>query len=151
MNGGNAVLWLLVGLAALAIGIAIGYGIRHMMYLRQLKEKHDQADHILVEAREKAAELELQAKDKALQMRQTADAEIARRRSEINKEEDRLQRRREENDQRTDRLEKREQAINKRQSALDKRANDVEKLYEKEMEELTRIAQMSTEEARAQL
>jgi len=151
MNGGNIFLWLLLGLAALVIGIAIGYGIRHMQHLRQLKDKHDQADHILVEAREKAAELELQAKDKVLQMRQSADAELARRRNEINKEEDRLQRRREENDQRTDRLEKREQTINKRQSALDKRANDVEKLYEQEMQELTRIAQMSTDEARTQL
>jgi ribonucrease Y len=151
MNGGNVGFWLLFGLIDLAIGIAIGYAIRQMMLKRHIRASHDEAEHILIEAREKAADIELQAKDKALQVRQSADAEISRRRNEITKEEDRLTRRRAEMDERVDRLEKREQAINKRQSALDKRANDLEKLYETEMQELTRIAQMTTEEARATL
>jgi ribonucrease Y len=130
MNGGNVGFWLLFGLIDLAIGIAIGYAIRQMMLKRHIRASHDEAEHILIEAREKAADIELQAKDKALQVRQSADAEISRRRNEITKEEDRLTRRRAEMDERVDRLEKREQAINKRQSALDKRANDLEKLYE---------------------
>ena len=151
MNGGNFLIVLILGLVGLGLGIAVGYGIHHLIIKRHLQEKRDQAEHILIEAHEKATEIELQAKDKALQVRQTADGETTRRRNEVTKEEDRLLRRREENDSRTDRLEKREQMINKRQSALDKRANDVEKLYEKEIQELTRIAQMSTEEARALL
>jgi ribonuclease Y len=81
-------------------------------------------------------------------MHKKAENEALRRRNELNREEDRIQKRREELDQRLDRLEKREQALNKRQSAVDKRANDIEKLYSDEMEELQRISQMSTEEAR---
>ncbi len=38
--------------------------------------------------------------------------------------------------------------MNKRQSTIDKRYNEIEKLHEQEVEELQRISQMSTEEAR---
>jgi ribonuclease Y len=100
-------------------------------------------------AQEKALSIELAAKDKALQIRQAADQEATRRRTDISREEDRLQKRREELDNRTDRLEKREQALNKRQSAVDKRANEIDSLHDKQMEELQRISEMTPEEARA--
>ncbi|MGW8249799.1 MAG: ribonuclease Y, partial [Anaerolineales bacterium] len=103
------------------------------------------------DAREKSKALELEAKDKAIEIRQTAEAEIARRRNELIREEDRLQKRRDELDQRSERIEKREQNLNKRQSAVDKRANEIDKMYEAEMEELQRISQMSIDDARTML
>ncbi|MCX7976763.1 MAG: Rnase Y domain-containing protein, partial [Bellilinea sp.] len=115
------------------------------------KDQQNKADAVLLQASEKAREIELEAKDKALKALQEAEAEINRRRMEINREEDRLQKRRAELDQRFERLEQREQAVNKRQSAVDKRLNEVEKMYEQQMAELQRIAQMSVEEARAVL
>jgi len=151
MTGGNIVFWLFLLLIALAVGVGIGYLIRNTLEQRNQKTKGDQAERIILEAREAAQEIEIQAKDKALQIRQSAESEVTRRRNELNKEEDRLQRRREELDNRTDRLEKREQTLNKRQSALDRRANEVESVYEKEMQELTRISQMTIEEARSML
>ena len=151
MTGGNIVFWLFLLLIALAVGVGIGYLIRNTLEQRNQKMKGDQAEKIILEAREAAQEIEIQAKDKALQIRQSAESEVNRRRNELNKEEDRLQRRREELDNRTDRLEKREQTLNKRQSALDRRANEVESVYEKEMQELTRISQMTIEEARSML
>ena len=151
MNGGNVVFWLLFALIGLAVGVAVGYTAHKRQILRIQKEKGDQAEKIIIDARENAQEVVLQAKDNALQIRQTAEAEVTRRRNELNREEDRLQRRREELDNRTDRLEKREQVLNKRQSALDKRANEVDKIYEQEMQELTRISQMTQEDARSML
>ncbi len=115
------------------------------------KDQQNKADAVLLQANEKAREIELEAKDKALKALQEAEVEINRRRMEINREEDRLQKRRAELDQRFERLEQREQAVNKRQSAVDKRLNEVEKMYEQQMAELQRIAQMSVEEARAVL
>ena len=82
-------------------------------------------------------------------MLQKAETDNERKRSELIKEEDRLQKRREELDNRLDRLEKREQALNKRQSIVDKRANEIEKLHSQQMEELQRISQMTIEEARS--
>jgi len=148
MGTGNILITLFVAIFTLALGVAIGYGIKHMLVQRTTEKHRDEATQILNAAREEAQKVELQARDKALQTRQSADSEVARRRSELTKEEDRLQKRREELDIRLDRLEKREQALNKRQSAVDRRANEVEKLHEEEMAELNRISQMTTDEAR---
>ncbi|MEW6651717.1 MAG: Rnase Y domain-containing protein, partial [Chloroflexota bacterium] len=115
------------------------------------KDQRTKADSVLLMANEKAREIELEAKDKALKTLQEAEVEINRRRSEINREEDRLQKRRSELDQRIERIEQREQTINKRQSALDKRTNEIDKMYDQQMAELQRIAQMSVEEARGLL
>jgi ribonuclease Y len=128
--------------------LAIGYFIKQQQASSaKLKEK-EEAENIINRAGEDARNIILQAKDKALETRQAADGEVARRRSELSREEDRLQKRREEIDSRTDRVDKREQALNKRQSVVDKRANDVEKMYAQELEELQRVSQMSIEEAR---
>jgi ribonuclease Y len=69
-------------------------------------------------------------------------------RSELTREDERLQKRRTEMDTRVEKLEQREQAVNKRQSVVDKRANEIDKLYEDKLVELQKVAQMNTEEAR---
>jgi len=141
-------IWIPVTILALTIGVGIGFLIKRRMVERELERQKVDADRILKDANDKARTIEIQAKNQSLEIRQTAETEVARKRSDLNKEEDRLQKRRDELDQRTDRQEKREQVINKRQSALDKRANEIEKMHEDEVEELQRISQMSVEEAR---
>lgn len=147
----NAGIWLTIILLSLLLGFLTGYLLHHIQNLRAQRKESKLVEDIISKAQEEARNIQLQAKDKALEIRQAADAEIARRRSELIKEEDRLQKRREEIDIRLDRLEKREQALNKRQSAIDKRANEIERLYAEELEELQRISKMTQEEARAQL
>ena len=144
----NAGIWLLITAISLALGMAIGYFIKHQQAASAIRKEKEDAENIVNHAEEEARSIILQAKDKALETRQAADAEIARRRTELSREEDRLQKRREEIDSRTDRVDKHEQALNKRQSAVDKRANDVERMYAQELEELQRVSQMSIEEAR---
>lgn len=138
-------------LLALLIGIGIGYFIRQLMYRNRISKQRDEAENILNTANEEARIVEIQARDKAIEIRQSAENEISRRRSELSKEEDRLQNRRNDLDDRSERLEKREQALNKRQSSLDKQTNELEKMYSQELEELQRISQMSQEEARETL
>lgn len=140
----NNVLYMIL---SLVVGIVIGYLIRQLILANKSNKEREQAENILTKANEEARNILLQAKDKALEVRQSADAEISRRRSELIKEEDRIQKRRDEIDARTERNDKREQILNKRQSAVDKRANEVEKMYAQEIEELQRISQMSKEEA----
>jgi ribonucrease Y len=148
MNG--AILWVLLLLipVALVLGAVIGYLIKQNQVAREMQLKAEKAGNVLEEAKEKARQMEIQARDRALDIHQKAELEINRRRSELSKEEDRLQKRREELDGRIDRLEKREQNLNKRQSALDKRVNEIERLHDQEMEELQRISQMSVDDAR---
>ena len=150
MNSRSIVL-LLVAAFDLLVGLVIGFTIAQIQKKSKKEQQRNDAEHLLNLAKEEVHNLELQAKDKALQMRQAAEGEIARRRSDLSREEDRLQKRREELDLRLDRLEKREQLLNKRQSLLDKRTNDLEKLHEQELQELQRIGQMTVDEARSHL
>jgi ribonuclease Y len=148
----NPGVWLLIVLISLVLasagGLAIGFYIKNLQHEKERILQQEEADSIINQAKEMAFNLELEAKDKALEIRQSAEAEISRRRADLTKEEDRLQKRREELDNRADRMEKREQLLNKRQSALDRRANDIEKLHAQEMEELQRISQLTIDEAR---
>ncbi|PKO07410.1 MAG: ribonuclease Y [Chloroflexi bacterium HGW-Chloroflexi-3] len=115
---------------------------------RLKKDRQNQADSIIVNAKENAKTIELEAKDNAIKVLKDAEEEITRRRNENLKEEERLHKRRSEIDNRIERLELREQTINKRQSLIDKRSNEIEKMYAQQLGELQRIAQMSVEEAR---
>lgn len=139
---------LLTLILSLFVGIAIGFFIRQLLYTNKRSKDRDEAENILTNANEEARNIQLQAKDKALEIRQSADAEISKRRSDLNKEEDRVQRRRDEIDARTDKFEKSEQVLSKRQSALDKRSNELEKMYAQELEEMQRISQLTKDEAR---
>ena len=135
----------------IAIGFAIGYFLKQYRVEKLQQSKKDQAERILEDAKEKSREIELKARDEALEILKASEEENTRRRKELNREEDRLQKRREELDQRFETIEKREQNLSRRQSVVDKKANEVDKLYETELEELQRISQMTIDEARERL
>jgi len=129
--------------------IAIVVFFLNRYYTERLKkDRQNQADSMIVNAKESAKTIEIEAKDNAIKVLKDAEDEITRRRNENLKEEERLHKRRSEIDNRIERLELREQTINKRQSLIDKRSNEIEKMYAQQLGELQRIAQMSVEEAR---
>lgn len=136
---------------ALLGGAALGYWTKNNQIKKRNKVLGDEADRILAEAKENARILELQAKDKALEIRQKAENEADRRRNEFNREEDRIQKRRTELDGRADRLEKREDQLNKRQNSLERRALEIESMYAQELEKLQEIAQMTIAQAQEML
>jgi ribonuclease Y len=139
---------IIISFAALLLGGVMGYLIKQTQEINKRKAQNLKADHIIREAQEKAREIELEAKDTALSITQKAEDELSHRRNELSKEDDRLQKRREELDRRLENYEAREIRLNKRQSSIDKRANEIDHLYEEVNEELQRVSQMTTEEAR---
>lgn len=148
MGPGEIITLVVAVIAALVVGAVVGFFYNKAQVETRQKETQQKAEIILQKAKETARSIEIQAKDDALKVLKNSEDEVSRRRADLSREEDRLQKRRSELDNRVERLEQREQVINKRQSALDKRANDVEKMYTQELEELQKIGQMTTEEAR---
>ncbi len=144
----NPFVFVAIILGVIGLGGLIGYLIKQNQEEAKRKAQNLKADHILTEAKEKAREIELEAKDTALKITQKAEEELNRRRFELNREDDRLQKRREELDLRLEKYEERESRLNKRQSSIDKRANEIDKLHSEIMEELQRVSQMTQEEAR---
>lgn len=139
-------------LAGIALaGLLVGFLIRHILFLQAIRNEKTTAGQIIQEAKDQAREIELEAKNKAIELRESVDQELDRRRQELNKEDERLQRRRGELDERADRIEKREERLNKRQSSMDHRANELDELHKEALEKLQTISSMTTDEARGVL
>jgi ribonuclease Y len=138
-------------LGALTIGLIVGYVLRQLQLRREVAGRQAEADRTLEEAKDKARELELGARDEALKVRDAAEADVKRRRGELSKEEERLQKRRSDLDRRLDKLEKRDQSMSKRQSNLDRRTNELEKIHQETVAELEKVSRMTREEAKQQL
>ncbi len=153
-----------------ALGLAAGYvrgrmvGRDELLEQQQLEgrsalsEAANEAKLIRSEAQAEAASIVKEAEKKVRIRLDEADQSIARRRKELDREDESLQRRREnldkraeDTDRRQERLESREQQLNKRQSHLDKKENQIDQVEQEKEEELQRIAQMTTDEAREQV
>lgn len=132
----------------LIVGAVVVYYVTRSMNAKFRQEQTGRADNVVQQAMEKAKMIELEAKDRSLKILQEAEGDLSRRRQEISREEERLTKRRAELDHRVERMEQREQQLNKRQSTIDRRLVEIEKMHGQEMQELQRIAEMSTEEAR---
>lgn len=144
----NPVILIVLILGGIALGGAIGYFIKQYLVESKRKAQNLKADYILADAKEKAREIELEAKDVALKITKKAEEDLNHRRTELNREDDRLQKRREELDMRLEKYEEREARLNKRQSSIDKRANEINSLYDEITEELQRVSEMTKDEAR---
>ncbi len=142
------VIAVVAAIVALAIGGFVGFKYRDNKAKEERRDEEAKAQGIIQIATDKANKIELEARDRALKVTQTAENELTQRRNELNRETERVDRRRAELDTRFEKLELREQTLNKRQSAIDKHANDVEKLYEDQAKKLQEVAAMSEEEAR---
>ncbi|HQC64031.1 MAG TPA: Rnase Y domain-containing protein, partial [Anaerolineaceae bacterium] len=133
---------------ALLIGVLLGgFIVASVRKNRDIQLKRT-AEDIIAAANEEARQVQLEAKDDALKITRQAENELQQRRSELNKEDDRLVKRREELDRRFDQMQQRESSLNKRQSSIDKRANEIDNLYNERLNELQRVAELTTDEAR---
>ena len=147
-----SITWTIIAsLAALAIGVAIGFAIRQFQLDRDKKNRQSEIERMLERANSKAREIELKARDESIKARDEAETESSRRRGEISRDEERLQKRRSELDRRNDNLEKRDQTLSKRQSALDRKLNELENKRAHIISELERVSSMTQEEAKTQL
>lgn len=144
-----------VGIIALLIGAVSGVWIYASRQTRQggtrLQQAEQESQRIIAQAKTDAQRLELEVKDRILKEQEEHEQANKRRRAEIEREEERLQKRRDTLDDRLDKLEKREANMNKQQSAIDKRRHELEAIWDQRMTELERIADLTRDEARAEL
>jgi ribonucrease Y len=146
------IVFLLVGLAAGAGGGIYVYNTQQTKKgANRLTLAEREAETIIKGANEDATKIIREGEEKVKALQQETDTTISRRRRDLDREEERLQRRRDDLDKRVEQLEKHEQVQNKRQSNLDRKENDFKKREAQYLEEMERIAQMTIEEARAEV
>jgi len=151
MGPQGAIFWILGLLVALGIGFWVGYALKNRIVGTKVAALEEEAERKLSEARTRAIESELEAKDKALKLIQAAEDDIKLRLQDLNRQEARMQQRRDNLDHRLDALELREKKMEERKRAQDQRQAELDKAWQKHLAELERISGLSRDEAKALL
>lgn len=155
MNDIEILITVILVLIALAIGSGIGYLARKKTAEKAIISAEFRAKEIVLEA-EKGAEAVkkeklIEAKEEVHQLRSELDKEVRERRNEIQRHEKRILQKEETLDRKSDNLEKKDEQLNKKLKDVSDREQEVEKLFEDQVQELERISGLTIEEAKTQL
>ena len=142
-------------LISLAIGIPVGMTLRKKIAESKIEGAEKEAKRLIdlakIEAENMKKEEIFKAKEEIMNNRKELDQEIKERRGEIQKQEARIIQKEENLERRSENFEKKERQIEQTRQDLDIRSQELESLYEKEMEELQRITGLTKEAAKERL
>ena len=155
----NVTLNIIIPIAALIIGLAVGYFLTSTI-LRKAVTK--EADAYLEEAKEKAEVIKkeriLQAKEKFLQMKDEHEKACNDRKRELQKTENRVNQMQQQANQKMEEIQRKtkeiqnaQQNLNAQQEAVSKRKAELDHIYEEESKKLETISGLSAKDAKAQL
>ena len=148
----NIAITVIAALIALVIGLAAGYFYRKNAMEKKIGQTEEYAKNLLDEAARKAEEKKkeavLEAKEEIIRLKNELDKEIRDRRSEVTRTERRLNQREEQFDKKQDNLEAREEQLNAKFKEAERLENEAHKLHEKQQQELERVANMTSDEAK---
>ena len=133
----------------------IGVAYRKKIAESKIQSAEEEAKKILEnankDAENKKKEEIFKAKEEIMNARNELDKEIKERRGEIQSQEKRLFQREENIDKKSDNLEKKEKDLELKRQELENEKLNLEKLISKQREELERISNLTSEEAKNQL
>jgi ribonuclease Y len=138
-------------LAAVAIGLAVGFLARGLVASQAMRTAQDKAARIVAEARAQQKELILEAKDEKLRLQREAEEEARAKRAELSNLERRLLTRDEQLDQRTDMLEQRDRKLLEKEREIERTREELAQARAEQVATLERIAEMSADDAKGQL
>ncbi len=158
----ETVYFVLIGLAALGLGIAGGYMLSRKFSSRRVEDAKQLADQIIEEAKKEAEtlkkEAELKTRSELLKLQTEMEKEYRQREDEIRKREQRLIQKEETLDRRIDQIERKEQELQRKEREIVSREQDLERkitYYQQLIDEvkakLERVAGMTQDEAREEL
>ena len=146
---------LIFAVVAAAIGTLAGYWIRKKLAEAKIVSAEEAARKILDDAQHSAdakkKESLIEAKEEIHRFRTEAERELKERRSEVQRMERRLQQKEENLDRKIESIEKKEENIVKRELEVDDKQNQINELFQKQVDELERLAGLTQEEAKAVL
>lgn len=156
----NALTLILIILAFSAFFAVVGYLVRKSLAEAKITSAEHAAKQIVMDAKREAEtnkkEAILGVKDEIHKLRSEAEHDVRERRNEIQKQEHRLVQKEEILDRKSETLDKKEESLEKREGSLAKKQRQVEEMESKmnhllteQKRELTRIAGLTRDEARA--
>ena len=151
-----------IGIVCLLIGAGIAVLVMRNAKTGSIREAenkiqsaHAEAEQVMGDARRAAETLKkealLEAKEEIIQNKQAAEAEEKLRKKELRVLENRVMQREESLDRRNEALDKREHQLSSQQGQIEKKSRELNELYEKQTDELERIAELTREDAHREL
>lgn len=141
---------LVVGLA-LALGLGAGYVVRYIIGSQRRHSLENKLKKELLEGKNKAQDIVLEAKNKAVEILDEAKEEEKKRKSSFDKLEEMLVKRDSDLSQREEGLKHEKEDLASKAEALEGTVKDIQSTRERIQNELTQIANLSPEEAKAKL
>lgn len=139
-------------LISLAIGVLVGVAYRKKIAESKINSAEEEARKIVNMAKIEAENLKkskiIEAKEEIVNSRNELDQEIKERRGEVQRQEARLIQKEENLERRSENFEKKEEDLELRVKELGEEKQKIEQLYEKEIEELQKIASLTKDEAK---
>ncbi len=145
----------IVGAGALVAGSLLGYLSRKAVAESRLGSAEAQAKRMLDDAMKNAESVRkesvLSAKEEIFQMKKEADFDIKERRKEVSRQERRIAQKEESLDAKIEGLEKKEVLLTEKFREADQMKLEVSETLKKQIENLEKIAGLTSEEAKAEL
>lgn len=137
---------------AILISVFVIIYVRKNISQAKIAEAEVNAKKIIEDAEKEAESVKkeaiLEAKEEVHKLRSDFEKESRERRNEIQRLERRIIQREELLDKKSEAIEKKEEALNKKQQEIIEKESSVDELYEKQRQELERLSNLSSEEAR---
>lgn len=146
---------ILAGLLCLVVGLLVGYALRKNIGEKEIGSAEAKARNIILDAENNADNIKkekiVEAKEEAYKIKSDVERELRDRRNDIQKTERRINQKEENIDRKLDKIERREEGISKRERSLDDKHKEIDKLVQKQIDELEKISGYSKEEAKHML
>ena len=154
--------WVVISVIVLLVGGALGALIYALITKRTLKNISDEKDAKMQEAIDQAKSLRkeaiLEAKEEIHKERVDFDKEVKDRRAELQRSEIRIQQKEEALEKKENQLDKKVESVEQtkqnlaaREREIDAKQSEVDKAHENMLSALEKVAQMTKEEAKAQI
>ena len=156
------ILSIIIGVAALIVGIVLGKFIFAKNTQKKIEEAEQQAKNIIAEGQLKAENLKkeklLEAKEKFVQLKADHDRDVLQRTQKINDSENRIKQKEQSINQKESNLDKQlkenesiKENLNRQIEIVNIKRTELEKHQEEHIRRLEKVAGLSAEEAKAQL
>lgn len=136
-------------IVALVAGYYIGSTRNKVRFEESLRAQKETSEQRLLEAQEQQHQTLREARDETAHFRATMERENAERRSELQRQERRLQQKEENFDRKIDALEQRERKLSTRERDLERAREELEQFEQRQIAELERIGRLNEEQAKA--
>lgn len=148
-------LFIAVYFSSFVIGVVLGamvaFFARRMVFNRQLRLAERKAARMVAEARNEVKQVGYDAQEEAKKIKASAEAEYRERRTELQRQENRLNQKGETLDRKLEGVEQRERNLNNKEKEIDSIRGQLVELKDKHLKQLEMISGMSSDEAKQTL